>query len=335
MSASRRPLGTLGHHDDDWRRIRIEEIDVLGTPVRVLICDEGGRGTPHLLVHGLGGTATNWAEVMLPLAANGPVVAVDLPGFGHTPVPDGGSARIRANVKFIPALIDALGWDRVVLHGNSMGGMIATMVAARWPDHVAALILADPALPPAPRHRFRVSGTALLVVGPLLLPGASRAFGIAMTNLAEVGGDPHTDRMLEIAVADPSRIRPAMLSLLAHDMDAADGAAFARGLVEAGRSLVDLYLDGRELGRAIDQIDAPTLLVWGDADRLVGRTSLDAVVARREDWTVHVLRGVGHVPMMEAPDDYVTAVLDHLGAQRRDETIDLTQPSPAPDHQHR
>lgn len=313
ITAARR-LGDWGHLRDEWRDIEILELDVLGVPVRLLYVAGSGHGTPHLLVHGLGGAASNWIESLLPLASTGPVVAVDLPGFGHTPTPADGSARIRANVKFIPALLDALDWDRVVLHGNSMGGLIATLVAARWPERVASLVLVDPALPPTLRQRWQLPGAAALYVAPLLLPGATAAVRYGLGQLATHADSLDADIMLKITLADVHSLRSDVLALMAEDMAAADGASLAKGLVDAGRSLADLYVEGREIEAAVDAITAPTLLVWGDADRLVGRASIDAVMARRPDWTLAVFDGVGHTPMLETPTVYVGAVLAHLGA---------------------
>lgn len=91
--------------DPAWSHVREQLLPVRGHPVRVLRADGASPDArrPQLLVHGLGGSAADWVDVIEPLRRYGPVVAVDLPGFGLTPV--GG----------LHGRIDTLGEDTVDL----------------------------------------------------------------------------------------------------------------------------------------------------------------------------------------------------------------------------
>ncbi|MFP5321898.1 MAG: alpha/beta fold hydrolase [Acidimicrobiia bacterium] len=100
---------------------------------------DGGPGRPVLLVHGLASNARLWDGVALELAAAGhPVAAVDLPGHGRSDAPDDGY-DVPAVAGDLATLIEALGWERPVVAGQSWGGNVVVELAARWPDAVGAV----------------------------------------------------------------------------------------------------------------------------------------------------------------------------------------------------
>ncbi|MCC5948791.1 MAG: alpha/beta fold hydrolase [Nitriliruptoraceae bacterium] len=296
-----------GTRDERWAGIRSEVVEMQGTSVHVLRADGPADGPTHLLVHGLGGSGTNWLEVIGGLAQSGPVIAPDLPGFGRTEPPRPGASRIRANLGFLKAFAGQLGVSDAVVHGNSMGGLLATLLAAERPDLVGELVLVDPALPSAPGAIRKVSRESFLTFAPFVVPGLGR----------RVVGKWYADNTAEQLFADnqtfvhsdPTRVRPAL-----REVGIANTAYGQRtpwrldGFVAAGESLLPLLLGRTVLNRAVDAVEAPTLLLWGDHDQLVGRPVIDAVTARRPDFDVHVFEGVGHVPMVEVADDYLEVV---------------------------
>src|ERR1700694_4665242 len=98
------------------------------------------------MVHGLGGSALNWMSVGPEVAQDYHAFALDLAGFGHTPLFDR-SAAVGANAGLVHSFIEQVIGEPVVLMGNSMGGHIALLEAAHHPSSAAALILVDPAIP--------------------------------------------------------------------------------------------------------------------------------------------------------------------------------------------
>ncbi|ADU51732.1 2-succinyl-6-hydroxy-2,4-cyclohexadiene-1- carboxylic acid synthase/2-oxoglutarate decarboxylase [Thermaerobacter marianensis DSM 12885] len=108
---------------------------------------------PALLLHGFTGSAATWAGVWDELAAEGPLVAVDLLGHGRTAAPAHPARyRMEEQVADLLALLDRLGCRRIHLVGYSMGGRVALSLAAAAPERVASLVLessspglADPA----------------------------------------------------------------------------------------------------------------------------------------------------------------------------------------------
>src|SRR5690242_11196778 len=113
----------------------------LGGPVHV--ADFGGAGRPIVLVHGLGGSYTNWMAVGGALAGRGRVIAPDLLGFGRTPLA-GREPTIAANVAMLGHLLSSLGASArapALLVGNSLGGLLSVLLAAEQPDAVSGLVL--------------------------------------------------------------------------------------------------------------------------------------------------------------------------------------------------
>lgn len=118
---------------------------------------------PALYIHGLGGSSQNWSALMPLLADQVDGEAVDLPGFGDSPPPDDGNYSVTGHARAVIRLLDAAGRGPVHLVGNSMGGAVATRVAAVRPDLVRTLTLVSPALPEL-RAQRTAWPTALLAV---------------------------------------------------------------------------------------------------------------------------------------------------------------------------
>jgi pimeloyl-ACP methyl ester carboxylesterase len=298
-----------GERSDRWTGIRTEWIDIQGTAVRTLraaAAPGAEDATPIVLVHGLGGSATNWLEVMGGLRSRGPVLAMDLPGFGETEPPRATAPRVTANARFVPALCRSLGWDRVVLMGNSMGGMISTLVAGRHPELVEALVLVNPGLPAPLSAAHKAPKMALLTFAPFLVPGVGeRAMRLRYKRTSAEELAAQTRR---IVFADPDRCSPAMRDLGVEQ--AARGKELDWRLpsfVTAAESLMGLLVGPgrRRANAAVEAIQSPTLLLWGDEDQLVGEQVIQGLVGRRSDWQQHTFDTVGHVPMMEVPDDFL------------------------------
>ena len=101
-----------------------------------------------VFIHGLGGNASNWTDLMALLRDQLDCVAIDLPGHGWSPPPRDGDYSPQRSAESIAELI-AERFDGKPVHvfGNSMGGALALQLAARHPDHVKTLTLVSPALP--------------------------------------------------------------------------------------------------------------------------------------------------------------------------------------------
>lgn len=300
-----------GERDPAWAGIRSQHREVAGHPVHVLRADGPGDGPVQLLVHGLGGAAINWLEVIGRLAQRGPVLAPDLPGFGSTPPPRPRASRIEHNLGFLTALLDEEGVEVAEVQGNSMGGMLATLLAGEHPERVSRLVLVDPALPGTEQAPRRLDPATIRLFAPFVVPGVGERLLRRMyaTRTAEelVAG------FQDLVHADASRLRsPLRDALVANAEFGLEAPWRAEGLAVASASLLRLLATRRRLHRALEAISAPTLLVWGEEDRLIGRSVIDATIARRPDLDVQVLPGLGHAPMMEDPARYLEVVVGWL-----------------------
>lgn len=300
-----------GERDPRWRGIRSDVLPVAGrgagtADVHVLRAGDHAPGTPQLLVHGLGGSASNWLDVMGALADHGPVVAVDLPGFGWTEPPMPRGARLEPQARFLQRLLDELGWDRAIIHGNSMGGLVSVLLAADHPGRVDRLVLTSPALPP-PRTKPFSSARIAMRFAPFL----SWRFGAMV--MKQLYDRTPTERLrqetLQLVLGDRDDVRPAMQQVQREHLEASRTHPWRiPSFAHAAGDMLHLLGTTHRVHRAIRAVQAPTLVVWGEQDVLVSRETMDRVVARRADWQRVDLDGVGHAAMMEEPDRWLQAV---------------------------
>jgi pimeloyl-ACP methyl ester carboxylesterase len=278
----------------------------IGGPVHYI--DFGGEGPTLLMVHGLGGNSLNWMAVAPMLADRHHAVALDLAGFGQTPLFDR-SAAVGANAElvcnFIQKVIDA----PVVLMGNSMGGHIAVLLAADHPQWVDRLILVDPAVPGV--HVRRPEPAMLGAMAALSIPGLAENLLDQRTRL--LGPERLVAETLALVCADPSRVGRDVVD--AHVQLTRErshlGAQNFRAFMQATRSLGLRMADPRFWARA-RRVQAPTLVIHGDRDRLIPVAAAHELVRRVPKWQLRVLEGVGHVPMMETPELFSSVFKDWM-----------------------
>jgi pimeloyl-ACP methyl ester carboxylesterase len=135
--------GTRGREewrDIDWRRHQ-RWVALPGGPINVI---ERGEGPPLLLVHGHTGRWANWLANIPSLSRNHRVIAMDLPGFGHSPMPRE-SITIENYGRTLDALMDRLDIAAAPVVGNSMGGFAAAELAIKFPPRVERLVLVSAA----------------------------------------------------------------------------------------------------------------------------------------------------------------------------------------------
>jgi len=124
----------------DWRRHQCWVV-VDGTPVNTI---ELGNGPPLVFVHGLSGSWPNWLEQLPVFAEEHRVITLDLPGFGHSPMP-AGPITISGYARTLDGLFEQLGVGAAAVVGNSMGGFIAAELAIAFPQRVERLVLVSAA----------------------------------------------------------------------------------------------------------------------------------------------------------------------------------------------
>jgi pimeloyl-ACP methyl ester carboxylesterase len=266
--------------------------------------DFGGSGEPLLMVHGLGGSALNWMGVGARVAGSYHALAIDLAGFGQTPLFNR-SAAVGANAALLHGFIERVIGRPVVLMGNSMGGHISILEAAAHPRSVRAMVLVDPAIPGL--HVRRPEPAMLGVMAALSIPGLAQS--LLVRRARALGPEGLVRQALELVCADPSRVDPELIEAhvnLTREREHL-GRQNDRAFLQASRSIGLRMADPRFWSR-VAQVKAPTLLVHGSLDRLIPVAAARQLARRRPDWQLEVMDGVGHVPMMETPDSFMDTV---------------------------
>jgi pimeloyl-ACP methyl ester carboxylesterase len=281
--------------------VRHKTADVDG-PVHYI--EFGAQGPPLLMVHGLGGSALNWMAVGPEIEQSYHVFALDLAGFGQTPL-FRRSAAVGANANLVHSFIENVIGEPVVLMGNSMGGHIAILEAAGHPAWVNALILVDPAIPSV--NVRRPVPAMLGVMAALSIPGLAQ--NLLEWRVRELGSERLVHEALALVCADPSRVAPQVVDAhvrLTREREQL-GRQNGRAFLQASRSISLRMADPRFWSR-VAKVEAPTLLIHGSLDRVIPLAAARQLARRRPDWAFEILEGVGHVPMMESPDEFMSAL---------------------------
>ena len=283
--------------------MRHKVVDVDG-PVHFI--DFGGEGTPLVMVHGLGGSALNWMEVGPKFAKRHRAVALDLAGFGQTPLYRR-SAAVGANAELVARFVNELFGEPAVVVGNSMGGHIAVLLGADHPELVERIVLVDPAVPGV--HVRRPAPQMLGTMAVLSVPGLAE--NLLDRRLRSVTPEQLVREVFNLVCADASRLSPEVVEAhiqLTREREPL-GAQNGRAFLQASRSLGLRMADPRFWAHA-RQVKAPVLVVHGELDRLIPISAAREVVRRIPGWQLEVLDGVGHVPMLETPDLFMRTVGD-------------------------
>jgi pimeloyl-ACP methyl ester carboxylesterase len=271
--------------------------------------DDAAPRERALYVHGLGGASTNWTDLAALLSVRFDGWAVDLPGFGRSQPASGQRYTIRGHARAVVDLLEHIAAQPgeaqgrpVHLLGNSLGGLVTLLVAARRPDLVASLTLISPSMPV---YRVPPAFSRLLLL--LLLPGIS---GLAEKRMAGIAPEQHVRGMLDICFGDPSRVPKERIDEAIEEMRDRGGQPWAdRALVRSMRGLLTSYLKVNGAWRMAARLRPPTLVIWGDRDRLVDARLAPRLAATIPDARLLVLEGVGHVAMLEQPEQTARAVL--------------------------
>jgi pimeloyl-ACP methyl ester carboxylesterase len=256
--------------------------------------DQAGLA-PALFVHGLGGSAQNWTDLMGGLRDLVDGEAVDLPGFGQSPPPAGADYSISAHAGAVIRLLELRDRGPVHLFGNSLGGSVAVRVTALRPDLVRTLTLISPALP---HLRPRLHGAA---IGLYAVPGFGPLIGRFM---AAQSPQARVQAMLDMVYADPGVVPDVRRAEAAEDYLRRDGLHYARQAVLFSlRGVLFAFLDrgSSSLWRQAAQVQLPTLLIYGQRDKIVDPRTARRALGTFPDARLVVLPNSGHVAMMEHP----------------------------------
>ncbi len=252
---------------------------------------EGGKGPTIVMLHGITADSGNWTRFARYYTSNYHVVIPDLPGFGDSSRIATASYSIPAQSERIHAFTQALGVQQFHLVGNSMGGYIGAYYAAHHPQNVLSLGLFDAAGVDAPQ---RTAFMEDLYAGRpnQMLPADREDFR----------------RVLKLVMEDPPYIPGFAIDVLA------DKALKHR---EFNRKVfAELQQQQLDLTPLLPKIKAPTLLLWGELDRVLDPSAIPVFQRHltAAKTTVEILPGVGHLPMLEQPRETAKRYTAFLGS---------------------
>ncbi|HEY7150820.1 MAG TPA: alpha/beta hydrolase [Solirubrobacterales bacterium] len=235
-----------------------------------------------LFVHGLSGSWQNWLENLPHFGRTHRVVALDLPGFGHSPMPSW-EISIERYGRLMHRFCDALEIGDCVIVGNSMGGFIAAEAAAAQPERFEKLVLVSAAGVSSARLRRRPAETAARMAtasAPLLTRLQERGMRRPRVRYATFKG----------LFQHPELLRRELLLEQFHN------GAGRPGFLPAVHGLV-----GYDMLDQLDEVEVPTLIIWGRNDHVVPpQDAIDYGRHLRNSRTV-IFGDTGHVPQLERP----------------------------------
>jgi abhydrolase domain-containing protein 6 len=252
-----------------------------------IVYAEGGTGDTIIMIHGFGGNKDNWPRFAKYLTPNYRVIIPDLPGFGDSSKPRDATYTIMSQVERLNLLARELKLTKFHIVGNSMGGSIAGTYAATYPEMVKTLALFDAGGVNSPVKSER----ALLVekgINPLVVKDVA-----------------DFDKLLAINFYKPFPLPSFMKKYLAKE---AAKAAPLNEKIYAEITNTDFYaLEGK-----LDKITAPTLIVWGDSDKVLHISSVGIFEKNIKGSKSAIIKECGHLPMMEKPQETASIYQEFL-----------------------
>lgn len=256
---------------------------------------EAGAGRPIVFIHGLGAQLHHFTATVFPrLSADFRLVALDRPGSGYSTRPLDADAGIFAQARAVRGLIDALGLERPLVVGHSLGGAVALALAAEAPQAISGLAL----IAPLTRHREQVPPA----FAGLYIPSPLRRWLTAHT----------------VAVPAALKMADAVLAYVFSPQQPAADYMIAGGgwlglrpshIYATCSDFVALDRDMPILEQRLGSIDRPVGVLFGTSDNVLSY-ALDgaSLPARLTGAALTTLDGIGHMPQFVAPEDTETFI---------------------------
>jgi len=276
--------------------IEAQTVEVDGLSIRYLTV---GEGQPLVLLHGAGDNALDWQWVMPALAATYRVYAPDLPGS-----PD----SVRPAAEYSPAFfeqftagfLDALGIERAVFIGNSLGGLIALRLALSQPARITALVLVDSA---GLGHVVNPAFTSVNVPG---LAEAAMPFW-----RTPIGANQRAWGRTALLFAHTPENVPC--EWIAEQCRLALSSGYLEAHLTVLRTLVRPLGQREMLVDRLPSLEVPTLVIWGTRDRVFPESQAIEAVSNLQEGSLALIPDCGHMPHVECPDRFLAALGGFIG----------------------
>lgn len=234
----------------------------------------GRSGLPLVGIHGFGGDKETWLFMAALVARARGVVGIDLPGHGRSDDVPEARASIRHHAEAVLRTLDHAGVGRAIVCGNSMGGGVALRLAASWPDRIAGIVL-------------------VASVGRDVHAGSALAWASGDNPLIPRAED--IDQFMKLTLERPPPVGRAVIRyVVTQRVRRADALhRMFRGFVHAGGDA--------GVPSDVAAIACPALVIHGEQDRIIDKRTSEDLARALPRAELAILRGVGHVPQLEAP----------------------------------
>ena len=263
------------------------------------------RHVPLLVLHGFPTSSFDYAAVLDALREARRVLLLDMLGYGLSAKPDRAySMALQADIA--AAFVADAGVDRLALLTHDMGDTVGGELLARradgvWPVEVTRRVVTNGSIYIA---QAQLTGGQQMLLGlpDEVLPAGVPIDAASITQSLRDTFSPETPAVPEGWPADPV---PAAAAQVVHD----DGHLVLPRLI---RYIEERRANERRFTGAIETDPSPLHIVWGLDDPIAVPSMVDTLLAARPDATAARLHGVGHYPMVEAPQRFLDAVLPGL-----------------------
>jgi len=251
--------------------------------------EHAGNKPSILLIHGFGAYKENWVRFARPFKDDFHVVVIDLPAHGKSVKDMSLNYSLSNQVGWVHEFVQAIGLTRFHLAGNSMGGAISALYASQYPQKVFTATLIDPA--GIHDHRSVMEDLLDKGVNPLVVEDTASF-----------------KRLMSFALEQPPFI-PWPLTVVS-----AERAIKLKPLHD--KLFDDMRVGhGEDFKEVLKRINVPTLVQWGEQDRVINYKNIEAFTALIPNVKGHVWPNVGHAPMIEIPQESAEMMLAHMQAQ--------------------
>jgi pimeloyl-ACP methyl ester carboxylesterase len=284
--------------DVDWQK-HLHQLQIRGRRVNYVDIGSGDK-PPIVFIHGLGGCWQNWLENLPRAAQERRAIALDLPGFAFSEMP-AEKITISDYARTVYDLLREVGIDEpVVLVGNSMGGFISAEVSLRHADICDRVMLVSAAGISTTHLRRR----------PLLTTARATA---AITEFVIARRERLVVRpalrhaMLGYVARHPTRLKPDLVMEIMH-------GAGSPGFLPALDALTDYDYSDR-----LDDVKCPTLIVWGENDKLVPVQDADEYERLIPNSRKVIFGDTGHIAMVERPQTFNDLMMEFVNDEPSEE----------------
>ena len=250
-----------------------------------------GQGPPLVLLHGIPSSSYLWRDVIEPLSATFEVLAPDLLGFGDSDKRMDVDLSIAAQARYVVAFMETIGVHQAAVAGHDIGGGVAQLMAVDEPQRVARLILIDSIVD----NNWPIPDIARL---------KEPAWDQIMVNIDLRRG---LRKGLEAGVVTPGRVTDEMVDEWTRPFQDLGGR---RAYLRAARALNNRDLTSR--AKHIDEIETPTLILWGANDAFLEPGWAETLHHRLRESTVQIIDPGGHFLPLDRPDAVVEAITRFL-----------------------